>query len=253
MSTSVLDQPLVSPASHRLRVVLCGSFRRDLDGLRARLADLSDDYLLLSPAGLDFVNPDADFVRLSGELDDSVGDIESRHLRAISDADFVWLHAPQGYVGLSAALELGHARAVGVPIFSDALPEDETLASIIRVVSCPEDVAVLLDPNAGAALERLQSYYRNAAARRGWDAESAQDALLMMTEELGELARAVRRTSGLSRDGAYPDVEVGSELADVQLYLVHLANILGVDLASAVTHKERINAERFSQRSATAA
>ena len=39
---------------------------------------------------------------------------------------------------------------------------------------------------------------------------------------------------------------MGEELADVQLYLLHLANVMGLDLANAVTDKERKNAERFA-------
>jgi len=76
--------------------------------------------------------------------------------------------------------------------------------------------------------------------------------MLLLTEEVGELARAVRVRLGVARAEA-TDADVGEELADVQLYLVHLANILSVDLASAVTRKEEKNVRRHSLRRATAA
>ena len=56
--------------------------------------------------------------------------------------------------------------------------------------------------------------------------------------ELGELIGAVRKDGEASAAAAL-------EMADVQLYLVHLANIAGIDLREAVVEKERINSTRF--------
>jgi NTP pyrophosphatase (non-canonical NTP hydrolase) len=97
----------------------------------------------------------------------------------------------------------------------------------------------------GRGIDRLQRYYRLAASRRGWDKESPRDALLLLTEELGELARAVRKLEGLDRNHDLDEIgNVGEELADLQLYIVHLANTLGLELANAVTTKEQVNARR---------
>lgn len=244
----------VTPTSgvHVLTTVLCGSYRRDPAGLRSVFARLRDRYDVLSPSGLDFVNPDQEFVRLAHESEDSVQAIEQRHLQAITSADFVWLHAPGGYIGSSAALEIGHAQALGIPVFSETVPSDVTLATMVRVVPGPEAVGQALTVLPGQGLQALQLYYGRAAARRGWDTESAQDTLLLLTEELGELARAVRKTSGIARDGEWGTRPIGAEIADVQLYLVHLANVLGVDLAVAVSDKERVNAERVASRTTAA-
>ena len=228
----------------QFRVALCGSFRRDPEGLAHTLTALRLSYVVLSPSSVEFVDPSASFVRLEHELDDSVVDIETRHLSAISEADFVWLHAPAGYVGPSASLELGHARALGIPVFTDVDLEDELLRSLVTKVDSVSAVAASITTDPGSGLAGLQSYYRRTAARRGWDGESARDTLLLITEEVGELARAVRKSEGLSRDGGYSGVDAANELADVQLYLVHLANSLGVDLAAAVTAKEKLNAAR---------
>lgn len=239
-------------ATASLRVVLCGSFRRDPKGLKDAFNDLRLHYTVVAPTGLDFVDPTADFVRLEADGADEISAIEGRHLSAISNADFVWLHVADGYVGASATMEIGHARALGIPVFASAAPLDATLASFVSVVDDPAQVLDLFRADPGSGLLALQSYYRRTALRRGWGDESPRDTLLLITEEMGELARAIRKAEGLSRDQGYVGTDAASELADVQLYLLHLANSLGVDLASAVTAKERVNAERHALRESAA-
>jgi NTP pyrophosphatase (non-canonical NTP hydrolase) len=234
--------------AHRLRAVLSGSYRRDRAGLEQAFAYLADEFDLLSPHGLGFIDPTADFVRLPDEVGQSVEEIEARHLRAISDADFVWLHAAGGHVGTSAALEIGHAQAVGTPVYTDAILSDTLLCSIVHRVDSIYEIPDITAVAPGAGLASLQSYYRRIAARRGWDEESPRDTLLLLTEEIGELARAIRKFSGITRSQGYGDTQVGEELADVQLYLTHLANTLDIDLAAAVTEKEKENARRFAVR-----
>jgi NTP pyrophosphatase (non-canonical NTP hydrolase) len=70
-------------------------------------------------------------------------------------------------------------------------------------------------------------------------------------EELGELARAMRKTHNGVMLAA--DENPALELADVTLYALHLANVLSVDLAAAVAEKEKINALRFESRTQRAA
>lgn len=255
MTSQTLDPPVAQaaprsrplPSTEALSVVLCGSFRRDPNGLAQAHAELSSAFNLLSPVSVQFVDGNAEFVRLPHELDEDTAVIEDRHLAAVTSADFVWLHCPDGYVGTSAAMEIGHARALGIPIFASSAPSDQTLREYVAVVSSASEATALVAAAPGQGLTGLQSYYRRVSERRGWAQETAQDTLLLLTEELGELARAVRKATGLRRDGAYPTVAIENELADVQLYLVHLANTLGVDIADAVTAKEALNARRFSE------
>jgi NTP pyrophosphatase (non-canonical NTP hydrolase) len=238
-------------AGATLTTVLCGSFRRDPMRLRRTFETLRSEFEVLSPMSLDFVDPAAEFVRLEHELDEPEADVERRHLDAIGRADFVWLHAPDGYVGTSAAMELGHASAQGVAIYSDTRPTDPVLASLVVVVASPDGVPRYADRTTGdpgTGVGRLQRYYATVASRRGWAGESARDTMLLMTEELGELARAVRLAEGIDQRRTDAGSNLAEELADVQLYLVHLANTLGIDLADAVTRKEAINSARFEQR-----
>ena len=149
--------------------------------------------------------------------------------------------------------ELGHAKALGIPVFSDTVPIEDVYKPWVTVVESPAEVVLTQSSKApGKGLRGLQRYYERTAARRGWSAESMQDTLLLMTEEMGELARAVRKSAGLSRDGDWQGQDVAEEMADVQLYLVHLANAAGIDLADAVTAKEAINQQRVDDRDAVA-
>ena len=53
---------------------------------------------------------------------------------------FVMLHAPKGYVGLSAAMEIGFATAQGCPVFSRTAPQDIALRRLVNVVPSVYDV-----------------------------------------------------------------------------------------------------------------
>jgi len=72
-----------------------------------------------------------------------------------------------------------------------------------------------------------------------------QNCLLLMVEEVGELAKAVRKREKLVRHGSFGRINEAHELADVFLYVIHMANILGLDLGSAVREKEEVNLTKF--------
>jgi NTP pyrophosphatase (non-canonical NTP hydrolase) len=240
-----------------LGAVVCGSFRRALDTIRIDIAALADaGCSVLSPTGLDFVAEADGFVFLENEVSSTPAEIERRHLESLRRADLIWLHAPGGYVGASGAFELGVAHMAGAPVYCREAPRDVTLCSFVSVVgSLAEAVAAVREGpqgQAGAPLAALQAYYSRMAVRRGWSHEGLADCMLLLTEEVGELARAVRSTIGLSRQGGTTSLSAAEELADVQLYLVHLANVAGIDLASAVTEKERRNADRALSEAAAA-
>jgi nucleoside 2-deoxyribosyltransferase len=118
----------------RACVVLCGSFHREPDQLRRLFRELeATGCRVLSPISLHF-NTDAEFVKAQTETDLSTAEIEKFHLRAIRDADFIMLHAPNGNIGISATYELGFSGALGKPVFALQQPRDEMLATRIQVV-----------------------------------------------------------------------------------------------------------------------
>lgn len=252
MAIEAISRQKRSPTAalgREVRVVICGSFRRATDVLRSDFVELqAAGATILSPVDIDFVAEVDGFMMAMGEIEDSPSAIEHRHLLALQQADAVWLHCPHGYVGPSAALELGVAHVYGIPVFARELPEDVTIRHFAAAVGSPHD-AVTRAAEAGThtparPLGVLQDYYGRMSVARGYTSETAQDTLLLLTEEVGELARAVRKSVGLARASAYPTEDAAQELADVQLYVLHLANILDVRLDEAVFAKERMNAAR---------
>ncbi len=226
-------------------VTLIGTFRKDSTGLSKIFDVLKKNHQLISPKSISFIDKTADFVKARHEANDDVNAIEERVLSSILKSDFVWLFCPSGYVGLSTAFEIGFAHSAGVPIFTDHMPQDEMMQTMItKVVKSPASVP-LGHNKPGRGICGLQSYYEKVSKRRGWDKESARDTLLLLTEEVGELARVIRKTKGLKRHKSYQGISLEDELADIQLYLVHLANITGVELGSAVNNKEKKNQKRY--------
>lgn len=240
-----------APAGRRLKIAICGSFRRDPEGLRAVHRKFLDaGATVLSPVDPAFIHEEDGFVYAAHEVGERAARVEERHIRAMLEADFVWLYAPDGYVGSSAAMELGFAHALGVPVYCDRPPTDAVFSDLVKIVAAPEEAVAARTPRVAAqdaptrSLGALQEYYRRAAADRGWSDETPQDTLLLLSEELGELARALRKTRNGRVESAGEDPAL--ELADVALYVVHLANVLAIDLGRAVLAKEQINAERFA-------
>lgn len=252
------DQLLVASPPRKIHspglkdVVLSGTFRRDPDGLRLAYQQLSDlGFNILSPGNVSIESEQDGFVYMEGESRYSPQDIESRHLDAIQRSAFVWLHAPDGYVGISGSLEVGFARAVGVPVYTGSEVHDPVVRQFVQKL---ESLDHLLEIAADASVEpprppikAFQNYYKRAALQRGYDNESARDTLILMLEEFGELARCIRKRNQLTRHGSYDDTDEGLELADVFLYVIHLANVLKVDLGSVVQQKELLNIRKFEK------
>jgi len=103
------------------------------------------------------------------------------------------------------------------------------------------------DLSASMPLDALQAYICAVTKQRGFSDESAQDLMLLMVEEVGELAKALRKFVGLKIDqqkiASYTSVE--EEVADVFLNLLVLCNVLNVDLFTALKNKEQKNEQRL--------
>lgn len=90
----------------------------------------------------------------------------------------------------------------------------------------------------------MQKYYADKSKERGFDKETARDTLLLMVEEVGELARAIRKQAGIKTDDKSKIYAIEEELADIFIYLLHLSNILKLDLEDAFWKKEEENKKR---------
>jgi NTP pyrophosphatase (non-canonical NTP hydrolase) len=95
-----------------------------------------------------------------------------------------------------------------------------------------------------STLSQLQAHVAQAELARGFLAQSAADKCLLLGEEVGELFKAVRKTSGLAIDPQSYVGDVGSELADILNYLLAIANRYDIDLGEAFVSKEALNETR---------
>jgi NTP pyrophosphatase (non-canonical NTP hydrolase) len=238
------------PKQNGISVVLCGTYRKDPEGLRRAFERLKDSgFQILSP-GNPFIESEKEgFVYMRHESTSTPDELENRHLDAIQRSDFVWFFAPNGYVGPTGALEVGFARANGIPVFSDTPLDDTVLKGFVQTVPSPEIVQdnfanqrILPPP---PAVKTFQNYYRRAAIQRGYTNEGPKECLLLMLEEFGELARALRKKLNLMRHGKEISNEEALELADIFIYVVHMANILKIDLSSVVQEKELLNIQKM--------
>lgn len=94
-------------------------------------------------------------------------------------------------------------------------------------------------------LSALQAYQAEVCRQRGWDQASDLEVFLLFTEEVGELAKAIRqRRSLFDQNKKTTEDNVAEELADVFSYLLDLSQRLGVDLEQAYRAKEDVNRAR---------
>jgi len=94
------------------------------------------------------------------------------------------------------------------------------------------------------SFRKLQAYIWQINIERKFNTEDPSKKLLMLIEEVGELAKAVRKTVGLKFTATTKTAELTEELADVQIVLLGLASLLDIDLFDAVVKKERKNQRR---------
>lgn len=126
------------PSREAPLVTVSGSFRRAMQEVQEVVAGLVHaGALVLSPADPRIVDQFGDFVFVASDRVRHIRTVQSRHLAAIAASDFVWLVAPDGYVGVSAAMEIGYAAAAEVPVFSADVPTDLTLRQWVTVVHDP--------------------------------------------------------------------------------------------------------------------
>lgn len=117
-------------------------------------------------------------------------------------------------------------------------------------------------PESPATVASWQSYIKAVVGARGWDEASELEVFLLLSEEVGEVAKALRvyrdlfsevRPAAKDPTEAKVDGEgraegkarLAEELADVFSYLLDLANRFDIDLEDALRIKEIQNRERL--------
>jgi dCTP diphosphatase len=98
------------------------------------------------------------------------------------------------------------------------------------------------------SIEQLREALRRFSAERDWDQfHSPKNLSMAMIVEAGELLEHFQWMSEEESRALPPEklAEVRAEMADVFIYLVRLADRLGVDLLAASADKIARNAERY--------
>jgi NTP pyrophosphatase (non-canonical NTP hydrolase) len=93
-------------------------------------------------------------------------------------------------------------------------------------------------------LSDYQQYIREMIVERGFTDTTIPELFMYLSEETGELAKAVRQYTNMHCDDSSEKMEVAHELADVFGYVIDIANHLDVDLEKAFRDKEIINNRR---------
>ncbi len=94
-------------------------------------------------------------------------------------------------------------------------------------------------------LSDLQRYVADVCQERGWTKDSPSEKFVLFIEEVGELAKAMRKAAGLYEERAKArDMSLEEEFADVLSYVLDLANCFQIDLERAFRAKEQINQSR---------
>jgi NTP pyrophosphatase (non-canonical NTP hydrolase) len=93
-------------------------------------------------------------------------------------------------------------------------------------------------------LEEYQTLVRQLVIERGFDNETVPEVFTLLVEEVGELAKAIRKANGQKVDKASKVHDLEEEAADVFWLLIDLCNRLDIDLAKAFAAKEQKNRQR---------
>ena len=94
---------------------------------------------------------------------------------------------------------------------------------------------------------QVQEYIRKVIELRGFSEQNIEKTMLLLTEEVGELAKAIRKEqTSMSIDKSkinnYDTIE--NEVADVFIVLCSICNKLNIDLFSSLKEKEKKNITR---------
>lgn len=91
----------------------------------------------------------------------------------------------------------------------------------------------------------FQEYVKKMVEVRGFAKDSVPEKVMLLTEEIGEMAKAARDCLKMKTCNNSDKYEFSLEVADVFIYLLDLCNLFDVDLEKAFREKESINKNRL--------
>jgi len=101
-----------------------------------------------------------------------------------------------------------------------------------------------MKPSINFTIHDYQVLVENLALKRGFDKETVPETFTLLIEEIGELAKAIRKNNGQKVDNNSLEYNIEEEAADVFFLLLDLCNHLNIDLAEAFRKKEIKNQTR---------
>ena len=98
-------------------------------------------------------------------------------------------------------------------------------------------------------VKHLQEYVAAKIKERGFTDETVHERMLLLMEEVGELAKACRKITGMNVDVKRKiTLEVGEEVADVINLIFAVGIELGLDIEKEFINKEKVIDTRFYKR-----
>lgn len=101
--------------------------------------------------------------------------------------------------------------------------------------------------NKSMNLGEIQNYIKSVIDIRGFGSYPIEQEMLLLIEEVGELAKAIRKEKtnmGIDKSKSQNYDAIESEIADVFIVLTSICNALNINLFDVFYQKERINVER---------
>jgi len=151
MTDEPVTEPPASGADHARpwpspSISLIGSFRRHYDQIRAVAEFFATNGIAVpSPSISRILDHEAGYVRFECDPPDlSDHDIQAATLARLLASDFVYVIAPDGYIGLDTSMEIGHLLQAGVPLFFSEPLRNVTMAIGLGAVLSPAGLLVLV-------------------------------------------------------------------------------------------------------------
>ena len=94
-------------------------------------------------------------------------------------------------------------------------------------------------------LKDFQQYVQDLVEERGFENVTVSETFMLLTEEVGEMAKAARKSTNMLTDKSSREPDLELEIADVFIFLLNICNRFEVDLEKAFRDKEEINKTRI--------
>ena len=99
-----------------------------------------------------------------------------------------------------------------------------------------------------SSINEIQNYIKKIMEIRGFNKEKSSEKILLLIEEVGELAKDIRKNEnklGIDKTKEYNYSSIESEIADIFIVLLSICDVLNINLFRAFLEKEKENIQRI--------